>query len=56
MHTKRFALATAATVFIIALGYNQVIQLFPTGGGGYRVATDRGEESGVLECGVAVHA
>ncbi|MGF6725222.1 hypothetical protein P3T43_004593 [Paraburkholderia sp. GAS41] len=33
------AFATAATVFIIALGYNQVIQLFPTGGGGYRVAT-----------------
>ena len=33
------ALATAATVFIIALGYNQVIELFPTGGGGYRVAT-----------------
>jgi amino acid transporter len=33
------AVATAATVFIIALGYNQVIQLFPTGGGGYRVAT-----------------
>jgi len=26
-------------VFIIALGYNQVIELFPTGGGGYRVAT-----------------
>ena len=33
------AFATAATVFIIALGYNQVIELFPTGGGGYRVAT-----------------
>ncbi|GAB3626125.1 Low affinity potassium transport system protein kup [Pandoraea terrae] len=33
------ALSTAATVFIIALGYNQVIELFPTGGGGYRVAT-----------------
>src|SRR5256886_5051926 len=33
------ALATAATVFIIALAYNQVIELFPTGGGGYRVAT-----------------
>ncbi len=33
------ALATAVTVFVIALGYNQVIQLFPTGGGGYRVAT-----------------
>src|SRR5262249_38051597 len=33
------ALATAATVFILSLAYNQVIELFPTGGGGYRVAT-----------------
>ena len=33
------ALATAATVFLIAIAYNQVIELFPTGGGGYRVAT-----------------
>jgi amino acid transporter len=33
------ALLTALTVFIIALSYNQVIELFPTGGGGYRVAT-----------------
>ena len=33
------AIATALTVFIIALAYNQVIELFPTGGGGYRVAT-----------------
>jgi amino acid transporter len=33
------AFATAITVFIIALAYNQVIELFPTGGGGYRVAT-----------------
>ncbi|TFW11508.1 APC family permease [Massilia arenosa] len=33
------ALATAATVFIISLAYNQVIELFPTGGGGYRIAT-----------------
>lgn len=33
------AIATAVTVFIIALAYNQVIELFPTGGGGYRVAT-----------------
>jgi len=33
------ALATVLTVFIIALAYNQVIELFPTGGGGYRVAT-----------------
>ncbi len=33
------AIATALTVFIIALSYNQVIELFPTGGGGYKVAT-----------------
>jgi len=33
------ALATAVTVFVIAFAYNQVIELFPTGGGGYRVAT-----------------
>lgn len=34
------ALATAITVFIISLGYNQVIELFPSGGGGYKVATE----------------
>lgn len=33
------ALATAATVFLISLAYNQVIRLFPNGGGGYKVAT-----------------
>jgi amino acid transporter len=33
------AIATAATVFIISLAYNQVIELFPSGGGGYRIAT-----------------
>jgi len=33
------AIATAFTVFVIALGYNQVIELFPSGGGGYKVAT-----------------
>src|SRR5258707_1405289 len=33
------AIATAVTVFVIGLGYNQAIALFPTGGGGYRVAT-----------------
>jgi amino acid transporter len=32
-------LLTMMTVFIIALSYNQVIELFPTGGGGYKVAT-----------------
>jgi hypothetical protein len=34
------AIATAATVFIIAVAYNQVIELFPSGGGGYKVATN----------------
>ncbi|MGV8935044.1 MAG: APC family permease [Gallionellaceae bacterium] len=34
------AVATALTVFIIALAYNQVIELFPSGGGGYKVATN----------------
>ncbi|MBV9575920.1 MAG: APC family permease, partial [Gammaproteobacteria bacterium] len=33
------AIATAVTVFVISLGYNQVIDLFPSGGGGYKVAT-----------------
>jgi amino acid transporter len=33
------ALATALTVVIICLGYVQVIELFPSGGGGYRVAS-----------------
>ena len=33
------ALASAFTVMIISLGYNQVIDLFPSGGGGYKVAT-----------------
>ncbi|MBI3545870.1 MAG: APC family permease [Gammaproteobacteria bacterium] len=33
------AIATAMTVFVIAVSYNQVIELFPTGGGGYKVAT-----------------
>src|SRR5579862_9079161 len=33
------AIATALTVFVISLGYNQVIELFPSGGGGYKVAS-----------------
>lgn len=32
-------LATTFTVFLIAIAYNQVIELFPNGGGGYKVAT-----------------
>jgi amino acid transporter len=34
------AIATGITVFIIAVAYNQVIELFPSGGGGYKVATN----------------
>ncbi len=30
---------TVITIFIITIGYNQVIELFPSGGGGYKVAT-----------------
>jgi amino acid transporter len=33
------AIAVAITVFVISLGYNQIIELFPSGGGGYKVAT-----------------
>src|SRR6201982_3098682 len=33
------AALTAGTVFVIAVAYNQVIELFPSGGGGYKVAT-----------------
>lgn len=33
------ALATALTIFIISASYSQIIELFPTGGGGYLVAS-----------------
>ncbi len=33
------AVMTVLTVFIISVGYGQVIELFPSGGGGYKVAT-----------------
>lgn len=33
------ALATAATVFIISYGYTRIVEQFPTGGGGYVVAS-----------------
>jgi amino acid transporter len=34
------AVATALTVFVVAFAYNQIIELFPSGGGGYRIASD----------------
>ena len=33
-------IAVTLTVFLISLAYNQVIELFPNGGGGYKVATE----------------
>jgi len=33
------AVLTAVTVFVISASYSQIIELFPTGGGGYLVAT-----------------
>lgn len=48
------AIAIALTVFIIALGYNQVIELFPSGGGGYKVATQLIGPYAGLTSGVAL--
>lgn len=42
-------LATAGTVFIISYAYSRIIEHFPTGGGGYVVATELlGKHAGVL--------
>jgi amino acid transporter len=43
------AAATALTVFIISYAYSRIIEYFPSGGGGYIVATHTlGERAGVL--------
>jgi amino acid transporter len=43
------ALATALTVFIISYAYSRIIEYFPSGGGGYVVATHTlGEKAGVV--------
>jgi amino acid transporter len=43
------ALATAVTVFIISASYSQIIELFPSGGGGYLVASKLlGRRAGVV--------
>src|SRR5215468_10536069 len=42
------ALALSLTVFIISYGYSRIIERFPTGGGGYVVASKLlGERAGV---------
>lgn len=33
------ALGTIISIFVIALSYNQVVELFPSGGGGYKVSS-----------------
>jgi amino acid transporter len=43
------ALATALTVFVISSAYSRIIEYFPSGGGGYIVATHTlGEKAGVI--------
>jgi amino acid transporter len=43
------AIATAATVIIISFAYTRIIEYFPSGGGGYIVATHTiGEKAGVV--------
>ncbi len=43
------AVATALTVFIISYAYSRIIEYFPSGGGGYIVATHTlGEKAGVV--------
>ena len=43
------ALATAFTVFVISYAYSRIIEYFPSGGGGYIVATHTlGERAGVV--------
>ncbi|MFB3895226.1 MAG: APC family permease [bacterium] len=50
------ALATAATIFIISASYSQIIELFPTGGGGYLVASKLlGSQAGLISgCALVV--
>ncbi len=43
------AIMMALTVFVISASYSQIIELFPTGGGGYLVATKLlGEKTGLV--------
>lgn len=46
--------ATVVTVFVIALAYNQVVELFPSGGGGYRTASSLLGPHAGLVAGVAL--
>src|SRR5215510_4197925 len=47
--------ATVLTVFLISASYSQIIELFPSGGGGYLVATKLlGNTAGVISGGALV--
>jgi amino acid transporter len=48
------ALATSLTIFIISAGYSQIIELFPTGGGGYLVASKLLSPRWGMICGCAL--
>ncbi len=48
------ALATTVTIFVISGSYAQIIELFPTGGGGYLVATRLLGEAAGLVSGAAL--
>lgn len=48
------ALATALTVFIISASYSQIIEIFPSGGGGYVVASRLLSPNTGMVCGCAL--
>ena len=48
------AAATAVTIFVISASYAQIIEFFPTGGGGYLVATRLLGEGAGLVSGAAL--
>jgi amino acid transporter len=48
------ALATAVTVLIISFSYNQIVELFPHGGGGYAVVSKLMGPGWGLICGAAL--
>jgi amino acid transporter len=48
------AIATTLTIFIISAGYSQIIELFPTGGGGYLVASKLLSPRMGMICGCAL--
>ena len=53
--TLPLAILMAVTVFVISASYSQIIELFPTGGGGYLVATKLlGTKAGLVSGGALV--